>query len=350
MSEVAIAELVKPPVCTPEAFETPLGTFTVFTNRGGRDDEQKYGPNQDRVGVVPEESFVCVVDGMGGMGKKGENEGVKAAAALGEVIVKGFGKAPMQELQRAASREMAARGVGEGGACYLALQVRKTDGQFWLDIDQAGDVRAVVFDSGDEPRAETKDQRIGKKVSNAVQGISPGDTTHSRIEVFPKDTVIVATDGLWDNVSPEKAGEILALHKDPQKAVQEIFKLAMERMRREKIPGQPGGKPDNITVGLFKLKPKPQEVRPEPIPPQRSTVVEETRMPQITLEGAQNFQELCAAVEQAGTFTVNGKEVPAQEVLQILAEVIDRHFTTTPYDLPKAVREAYLRLRVQAKL
>jgi serine/threonine protein phosphatase PrpC len=78
------------------------------------------------------------------------------------------------------------------------------------------------------------------------------------IELRPKDTVLVASDGLTDNIHLH---EIIDLMRSGplQQALDSIIKLATHRMTAE--PSRQPSKPDDLSIILFRKAARPQQVQ-----------------------------------------------------------------------------------------
>lgn len=201
--------------------------------------------NEDVVAVNLRANAFAVIDGMGGY-EKGE----QAAAILAEKLQKGFEREiSMSEVHRSASRRMRNSGIGKGGACYIAGVIRGNN----LDIYQAGDVRLVVIDKNGTVAHQTEDEnlaRMGKAnvLTNSVSGSKPGRMTRETIRLDVGDTVVVASDGLWDNLSPQQVSKVISKLKSPYQVVQSLKKYALARMKDRKK-----GKRDNLSILVYKI-------------------------------------------------------------------------------------------------
>lgn len=224
----------------------------------------KTGPNEDAVAIfqVDESSGVfAVADGCGGM-RGGEHAARLALESLGESIASNpsprLRQAILDGIERA---NEAIRGLRIGAACTLAI-VEWSDGV--VRPYHVGDAKIVIMggmgriryqsichspigfavESGWLQEEDAMHHRDRHLVSNVVgcEGM--------RIEIGPairlgaRDTVLIASDGLFDNVSIDEGVELLRKGSLGQAAAR-LIRAASERMS--------GGsdapcKPDDLSV------------------------------------------------------------------------------------------------------
>lgn len=192
--------------------------------------------NEDAQVINTDKNAFASIDGMGGMG-----HGDKAARILAEEMQKGFRDGSlMEQIQMRAHQRMQAEGIGQGGACYVAGKITENR----LDIYQAGDVKLIIVGKDGSVRFATRDEGQGHIVHNAVQGDDAGKTTHSSADLQAGDRIIAASDGLWDNFTPEQIARMVS-GKSPEDAIKLINDQTKEKMRSG------NGKPDNINVIIY---------------------------------------------------------------------------------------------------
>ncbi len=180
------------------------------------------GWNEDRVGINPEDNVVIVADGMGGM-----SQGDEAAQCVVEAFLD-WGTNPT-DAATCASGLMTTEGIDQGGACYISAHITKIDGQKYINLSQAGDVKAIIirdeqliFESKDqsyvqhlvnkgaisENEALSHPQR--NMVMNAITKTKHEPRVYQPIPVNNDDIVIIMTDGISDNIQSD---ELLTLIK-----------------------------------------------------------------------------------------------------------------------------------------
>ena len=244
----ATAEITKSKVSYNPIDEIPrnrLDTPRVVKGRNGKiafgtDEGIGYKPvNEDAIFINTKANVFASIDGMGGMGK-----GDRAAQILAQEIQRGVrGRSSIQRIISGASNRMAKEGVGKGGACYIVGHIRENI----LNIYQAGDVKLIVVGRRGNLRFETKDEGIGNKVFNSVQGIDSGEITKSKVRLNIDDKIVVASDGLWDNYSPQQIAKYV-YNKDVKQAINGINKSVKNLMKSGR------GKCDNINVIIYDFK------------------------------------------------------------------------------------------------
>ncbi len=210
------------------------GIIAFGTDEGGRKP-----PNEDRIYINTKANVFASIDGMGGMGNGG-----RAAQILAQEIQRGVReKSTVQRMTSNASDRMASEGIKKGGACYIFGHIRENV----LNVFQAGDVKLVVIDGRGNVRFTTKDEGIGNKVFNSVQGIDSGEITKSKVRLNIDDKIVVASDGLWDNYSPQQIAKYV-YNKDVKQAINGINKSVKNLMKSGR------GKCDNINVIIYDFK------------------------------------------------------------------------------------------------
>ena len=222
-----------------------LDTPRVVKGRNGRiafgtDEGINYKPvNEDAIYINTRANVFASIDGMGGMGNGG-----RAAQILAQEIQKGTrARSSIQKIISRASDKMSSEGIDNGGACYVVSHIRENI----LNIYQAGDVKLIVVDSRGNLRFTTKDEGIGNKVFNSVQGIDSGEITKSKVRLNIDDKIVVASDGLWDNYSPQQIAKYV-YNKDVKQAINGINKSVKNLMKSGR------GKCDNINVIIYDFK------------------------------------------------------------------------------------------------
>jgi len=225
-------------------FKLATGDIVVAASDKGIN-YKTYNPhNEDRVAVIPSYNGIVVADGMGGHG-----HGEDAALALANAIVKSPDN--IDDAIKAAQKDMADNKLGNAGTCYMYSQIATNEkGDKYLNLFQAGDVHAVVYDKNGKILFESKDESAVQEMVDDPEGIDPDqalynparnivtnalfqDSGKKKMERFgplPKGAVVVVgSDGIFDNLTADEIwGEIKG--KSPRDAVGRISDVTDERM------------------------------------------------------------------------------------------------------------------------
>lgn len=232
---------------------------------------ERDGPNQDAVAVVDlgrGRGVLALADGAGGHAQGAAAAGTTLRILL-EVLATVPADAPslrpfvLDGIERANERVIA---LGVGAATTLAV-VEVEDGvarsyhagdSEILVVGQRGRIRHQVvphsptgyaIESGllDADAAMVHEDR--HLVSNVVGDASMRIEVGPPIRLHPRDTVLVASDGLFDNLRGEEVVEVV--RKGPlEAAARTLTDRAAERMRGEN-PELPG-KPDDLSFLLYR--------------------------------------------------------------------------------------------------
>jgi serine/threonine protein phosphatase PrpC len=231
-----------------ETFAIGAGKIVVCTRRS----PFKETENEDSAGVFSLGESDCalvIADGMGGMPC-----GAQASRMVIETLHESFSKANASEF---GYREHMLNGIDEANNRIISLGVGAGSTVAAVEIFNntlrpyhVGDsMILVVVESGylDENEALHHDDR--HEISNYV------GFQEMRIEIGPAidlaryDTVLVASDGLFDNLQLNEIVEII--RKNPLNKVSlQLATLCDKRMRHED-PGYPS-KPDDLSFVLFR--------------------------------------------------------------------------------------------------
>jgi serine/threonine protein phosphatase PrpC len=252
-------------MATPEVFDFCGGQVAVFTTAC----PERNAPNEDGILHIrfdAQHGVLAVADGAGGTAA-----GARASAAALRSVLERLENADAAQLREAvlSGFDDANRAVGDlgvGAATTLAL-VRIKDGT--LRSYHVGDSLVLVFgqrgrrkletiahspvgyavEAGllDEQEALHHDER--HLVSNLVGLPDMRVEISGELRLAPRDTVLVASDGLSDNLHVD---ELVAMaRKGPLQGVAErLAATALDRMRtaRETLPS----KPDDLTFLLYR--------------------------------------------------------------------------------------------------
>ncbi|QDV69150.1 Serine/threonine phosphatase stp [Rosistilla carotiformis] len=243
------------------------GEAAVFTSRS----PNKETPNEDVAAIVPCDGDTCVLivaDGMGGH-SAGEvaslmavremvlaiNEALRQQFMLRIGIINGFERA---------NEAVQAMGIGSG-TTLAVVEITKDEVRPY----HAGDSVVLVVGSRGKIKLETTSHSpvgfglaagfLNSKeamehaerhvILNAVGSASMRIEIGSAIRLAARDTVLLASDGLTDNVTIQEAIDRIRSGKI-EESVNELTSLAVQRM------GSPGegrpSKPDDLTVLLFR--------------------------------------------------------------------------------------------------
>jgi serine/threonine protein phosphatase PrpC len=198
--------------------------------------------NQDRIYFDLEKDTFAVIDGMGGY-DHGDIAAESVAIAMKEGIDNSYSP---EQIQTRAHEIMKQSGVIKGGACYFAGRISKKKMSVWY----AGDVSAVVFNQ----KGEIKYMNQKGSLSTVPTGQRIGQFTTDVVNLINYDRILVASDGLWDNVVAEEALKLIKTLPVAQ-AVKELSVLARKAMNGEIMTNGAFGNRDNLTILLYEVLP-----------------------------------------------------------------------------------------------
>jgi serine/threonine protein phosphatase PrpC len=245
------------------------GRCAVFSRRcPGKD-----SPNEDAAAIIPagpEASVLAVADGCGGMAD-GEQAARLAIETLREAVAQSVRE---QTILRAAvldaieEANQRVRQLGTGAATTISIvaidhgTVRSchVGDSMILQVGNHGKIKmqtkshspvgyAVAAGMIDEQEAVHHDDR--HLVSNVI------GTDDMHIEIGPcrrlasRDTVLVATDGLADNLHVDEIVEIVR-KGELRSAAEKLVSVATQRMNND--DGHSPSKPDDLTFILYRLR------------------------------------------------------------------------------------------------
>jgi serine/threonine protein phosphatase PrpC len=250
------------------------GTTSVLSVRC----PDKETPNEDAAAIIPfrERSGVLVVaDGLGG-NAAGEvasrtaietlsaaiNEARHGRMSLRTAIMNGIERAntSIQELGVGAATTLAAIEIDDG-----SIRTYNVGDSAVLVVGGRGKIKLqTVAHSpvgyGLEAGLIDEDEAMHHKerhiVSNVIGRPEMRIDVGSPIKLAPRDTVLLATDGLFDNLHLEEIADGIRKGKLAE-SLALLFRNCLARMNKP-ANGNPS-KPDDVTAVMFRLNPKPRK-------------------------------------------------------------------------------------------
>lgn len=248
-------------------YQSPFGVRIYAATDKGRNYKNR---NEDRVLVIPEKEYVAVIDGIGGYSR-----GDRAAELLAEGLASNDGIARGAELGK---QKMQDEMLGNAGACFIAAVLEREDNKIYLAVGQSGDCKCIAFDAEGNILFESKDQSLVNELlekgeitpdealyhpkRNVVQGgVTPFDAvmykTYGEEVILNKgDVVLLMSDGISDNLTPEELGEIIK-DKQGSEIISEVSHITDERMANaDKIIADSDREKDGKYLDGYKSAPK----------------------------------------------------------------------------------------------
>ncbi len=253
----------------PEAFALGDGDVVVYTSprRPG------HAPNEDAAGIVPidgESAVLLVADGMGGQAAGARAAGIAVTRTIERLLSPGEGESAVRNaiLDGIEESNHAIRQLGLGaGTTFLAIEIAAR----YFRSYHAGDSIALLVDgSGQTPwrtaphspvgyaiEAGVLDERAAMKhenrhlLANALGQRRMHLEIGSQRPLKPGDTLILATDGLFDNLLMDEIAERV---RNPVllRAVGDLVKTAARRMVSPDSSNL--SKPDDLTVIAYRQR------------------------------------------------------------------------------------------------
>ncbi len=241
-------------------------------------DREKAGPNEDSAAVIPinQEYLVLVVaDGVGGMAgaRRASNLTVDTIAKAVKDIDETTGiKLRTAILDGIEAANEAVLELGSGSSSTLALAEIGPDyvrtyhvgDSILLLCGQRGRLKlqttphspiGFAMEAGLIDETEALQHTELNLIFNVIGSNDMRIEIGSELPFAPRDTLLLASDGLTDNVMQDEIIEIV--RKGPMgDAIKKLTDLAQGRMETE-LPGKPS-KPDDFTAILFRPKPEPR--------------------------------------------------------------------------------------------
>ena len=251
-----------------KSFPVAGGVVALYTKRS----PEKETPNEDAIAIIPtgpESGVLAVADGLGGApaGQQASSlaiqclartveEAVREDSAIRSGILNGF---------ESANEEILALALGAA----TTLTVVEFDGRlvrhyhvgdsFCLLTGQRGKIKmqsiphspvGYAVESGllDETDAMHHEER--HVISNVIGSVDMRIEVGSAVEVLPRDTLLVASDGLSDNLHMPEIVECI------RKGFLDSVAEELSRRARERMEGSDENepsKPDDLTFAIFRL-------------------------------------------------------------------------------------------------
>lgn len=254
-----------------DLIQTHLGEVAVSTIG----DLDKTGPNEDSAAVIPvnEDYLVLIVaDGVGGMAgaRRASNLTVETVAAAVQSIDETTGtKLRTAILDGIEAANQAVLDLGNRSASTLALaeigpgyiRTYHVGDSILLLCGQRGLVKlqttphspvGFAMEAGLIDENEALQHNELNLIFNVIGSADMRIEIGSELPIAARDTLLIASDGLTDNVRQEESVEIIR-KGSIEKAVIGLTEIAQNRMRTE-APGRPS-KPDDFTTILFRPQP-----------------------------------------------------------------------------------------------
>lgn len=222
-------------------------------------------PNQDAIGVValgPDQLVLAVADGAGGQ-PAGDRASEAAVAALCETV---------REAEGLPLREAVLQGFDRANAAVLALGVGAATTLVVAELEgatlrtyHAGDSRALVcgkrgllklLTAAHSPVGHAvqagileEDEALHHEELHLVSNMIGGDDMRvemgAPLELASLDTVLLASDGVFDNLGPEEIVE--HVRKGPLQSAADTLIEAIARRMQGDDPAAPS-KPDDVSL------------------------------------------------------------------------------------------------------
>jgi serine/threonine protein phosphatase PrpC len=268
------ALLIEAQLANVASFEFQGGTAAVFTNRS----PQKETPNEDVAAlwpVGPSSGVLAVADGLGG-----HAGGERASRLAIETIQKSLQESAASRadatepvdlragiLNGIEAANEAVRELGTGAATTLAL-VEIQDGI--IRPYHVGDSAILVTGQRGKVKLQTiphspigyaveaglmeEEEAIHHESRHVISNVIGSDQMRIEIgpptQLAPRDTLLLASDGLFDNLLPDEIVE--TIRSGPlDEALGTLVQTAQERMAGP--TGDAPSKPDDLTVIAFRL-------------------------------------------------------------------------------------------------
>jgi len=275
----------------------PNGIRMVF----GSDEGANYKDhNEDGLVVDPQTGIVTVLDGMGGQGIK--NAGMIATEIISQELARTrpTDAISLQSSLVSASRAIDAANLGGGGSTLMSVRAEQRNGKYDVQYSFCGDSGLVMIDasgkvaayegghslvgdlvnvgevSDDEALYHQSRNLVTRAVDHSVQ-MKPWQIEHKKMDLPKGSRLVIGSDGLTDNLTPEEIASIVK-GKSADQAYNDLVDVVKARMTNandilEKTGKKMGGdwfsarasqgkfadgyrsqpKPDNLTIVVVDL-------------------------------------------------------------------------------------------------
>jgi serine/threonine protein phosphatase PrpC len=253
-----------------QAADVGCGSIVAFTERAPDKDTE----NEDTIAVIPwgpEAVVLAVADGAGGL-PAGKRASLTAVSSLVEALSVAMSETVVLRTAILDGIEAANEAVLRlANGCATTLTVVTIEGEL-ARFYQIGDSEALVVGQRGRIRMQTTahsptgfavqagflDEREALHhaerhlVSNFLGTTDMNIDIGTPVELQPRDTVLLASDGLMDNVHVHEIIE--HIRKGPaESAVNAVVELARSRMRSNN--GTDPSKPDDLSLILYRKRP-----------------------------------------------------------------------------------------------
>jgi len=194
--------------------------------------------NEDRLVVDLERDAFAVIDGMGGY-----SDGDRCADCVERALKEGIENDSNHEAIHFNAHELMRDSGLRGGACYVAVKIEEGKR---LKIWYAGDADVVVVDSKGNMKFHNGDININQ----APGARNLGKSTVEYVHLKNYDRIILASDGLWDNLPSREE----AFKKMKDMPIDQALKWLVEVVRVIMNDSGAGNK-DNLSIILYEILP-----------------------------------------------------------------------------------------------
>ena len=256
---------------TPLIEETGIGTMIVYSDR--RPGNKTVNEDSAAILALDRRSLLLIVaDGVGGRGsgeqasrtavlciQSAVEQAIARNRSIDKAVIRGIGSAnqKLHKMNNGAATTLAAVHVlpgvvrtyhaGDSRVVIIGGPGRKNH----QTIDHSR-VNEVVTD-GAVNHAESNGHANRHIVTNAIGLSQTFIDVGARTEIHSKDTVLLATDGLFDNLDSDELLNLVCMRSISDTA-ETILEIARSRMTNGHKNGR--GKPDDLTFILFRPKPR----------------------------------------------------------------------------------------------
>lgn len=245
-----------------ELYELAKGQTAVFSHKSPFKD----GVNEDSALLLPlgdGRAILAVADGLGGRvgGAEASQTAIRQLERIGtQRPAPDDLRGPIIDAFERANLEIESRGIGSCTTLVVA-EIMPTGVRTY----HVGDSAALMFDSRGQVKLETiphspvgyalaaglidDDEAFTREDRHLVSNVVGSDAMHIEVSMAqqsqPGDTLLLATDGLFDSVRLIEIRDSL-MTGSVLEATASLAGLAMRRMIGD--PGEPQGKPDDLTL------------------------------------------------------------------------------------------------------